>query len=256
MKPGNTDLAYPDGSLHPLRGSREMGWIMRTSLVWAVFLLVVLLLGVVGYHFSLRALRVVTAVAVIALSAYIPWYGLTHPAKRRSLSDAFARGADALGIAFFRALPGQTGWFVIATLLVIGYRQLEARALHTQARSLDTSALATRSPARPGGRRRGRAGPAAVRPALRRAQVPAARGAGAVAGHLARRQPARAGVHRRGERGRRRGLAGAIINFFGMLWPGPRRLRVQVWVERTPGDLPGSPTSSGSRSTSTTRGPG
>ena len=27
------------------------------------------------------------------------------------------------------------------------------------------------------------------------------------------------------------GLAGAIINFFGMLWPGPRRLRVQVWVE-------------------------
>ena len=29
------------------------------------------------------------------------------------------------------------------------------------------------------------------------------------------------------------GLAGAVINFFGMLWPGPRRLRVRVWVDRT-----------------------
>jgi hypothetical protein len=33
------------------------------------------------------------------------------------------------------------------------------------------------------------------------------------------------------------GLAGAVINFFGMLWPGPRRLRVRVWIEpRTSND--------------------
>ena len=27
------------------------------------------------------------------------------------------------------------------------------------------------------------------------------------------------------------GLAGAIVNFFGMLWPSPRRYQVRVWLE-------------------------
>ena len=31
------------------------------------------------------------------------------------------------------------------------------------------------------------------------------------------------------------GLAGAIIRFFGVLWPGQRRVQVRVWVEGLPG---------------------
>jgi hypothetical protein len=27
------------------------------------------------------------------------------------------------------------------------------------------------------------------------------------------------------------GLAGAIIRFFGMLWPNPRQVQVRVWME-------------------------
>jgi hypothetical protein len=216
---------------------------MSTWLAWAAFLLVGLLLGAVGYHFSLRTLRVVTAAAVIASAAYITWYGLTYPAKSGgSLSGAFADGADALGIAFFRAVPGQAGWIVIATLLVIGYRQLEAWSLHNQARSLDTSALA-------GNRTDGKPGEAAGHgqdaasakerlsaelkfrlPAVQ-VRAPAILPGGSRAGGLASIAEA-SGVAAAG-------LAGAIINFFGMLWPGPRRLRVQVWVEQTPDDCPG-----------------
>ena len=33
------------------------------------------------------------------------------------------------------------------------------------------------------------------------------------------------------------GLAGAIIRFFGMIWPSPSRIQVRAWVERTPGPV-------------------
>jgi sulfite exporter TauE/SafE len=56
---------------------------MSTWLAWAVLLLVGLVLGAVGYHFSLRALRVVTAFTAVAAAAYITWYGLTQPAAGR-----------------------------------------------------------------------------------------------------------------------------------------------------------------------------
>jgi hypothetical protein len=217
---------------------------MSTWLAWAAFLLVALMLGVVGYHFSLRALRVVTAFTVVAAAVYVTWYGLTQPAKTAGgLSGAFARGADALGIAFFRAVPGQAGWIVIAALLVIGYRQLEAWALHNQARSLDTSALAVSRPdAKPGeaadhgqdavsAKERLSAELKFRLPAVQ-VRAPAILPGGSRAGGLASIAEA-SGVAVAG-------LAGAIINFFGMLWPGPRRLRVQVWVEQTSGDCPGS----------------
>ena len=51
------------------------------------------------------------------------------------------------------------------------------------------------------------------------------------------------------------GLAGAIIRFFGMLWPSPRRVRVRVWVEWAAGPERSTP-SRGSRSALTTREPG
>ena len=116
---------------------------MNSWLAWTAFLLVALILTLVGYRFSLRALRFVTVFIAMSLAVYITWYGLTYTAKAAGgLSGAFGRGADALSTALFRAHPGQAGWVVIGALLVIGYRELEVWALHFQARSLDTSALA------------------------------------------------------------------------------------------------------------------
>lgn len=216
---------------------------MNTWLAWAALLLTGLVLGVVGYHFSLRALRFVTGVAAAASAVYIVWYGLTQPAKTAGgLAGAFARGADALGVAFFRAVPGQAGWVVIGILLVIGYRQLEAWALHNQARSLDTSALAGSRPDAKPGEAAGH-GQDAVSDKERLAaelkfrlpavqvRAPAILPGGSRAGGLASIAEATGFPAA--------GLAGAVINFFGMLWPGPRRLRVQVWVEQTSGDCPG-----------------
>src|SRR5215467_9151913 len=113
---------------------------MNSSLAWAVFLLTILVLGLVGYHFSLRTLRVISAATALAVAGYLSWYGLTYTGKSGgTLFGGFISGADALSQALFHALPGTYGWIVIAVLLVIGYRELEAWALHNQARSLDTS---------------------------------------------------------------------------------------------------------------------
>src|SRR5262245_38581276 len=98
---------------------------MSPWLAWPVFFLAAFVLGLVGYHFSLRTLRVITAGAVLAVAGYLTWYGITYTGKSGGLSGAFGRGADALGIAFFLAIPGTYGWIAIAVLIVIGYRQLE-----------------------------------------------------------------------------------------------------------------------------------
>src|SRR5580658_11308653 len=37
------------------------------------------------------------------------------------------------------------------------------------------------------------------------------------------------------------GLAGAIIRFFGLLWPNPRQVQLRVWVEPTSTDAAASP---------------
>ena len=123
---------------------------MNSWIVWAAFVGAALVLGLVGYQFSLRALRIVAGFTALATAAYITWFGLEHQAQPlQSLSGAFTRGAGALGMALFRQPPkhsmlgpGPFGWIVIIVLLVLGYRVLEASAMHRQARSLDTSALA------------------------------------------------------------------------------------------------------------------
>jgi hypothetical protein len=46
-------------------------------LAWPGFVLVVLVLAWIGYHFSLRTLRVVTTLAALAAVVAIPWYGVT-----------------------------------------------------------------------------------------------------------------------------------------------------------------------------------
>lgn len=74
--------------------------------VWLAFALVAIVLGLIAYFFSLRVLRWAAAIVALATSAYLTWYGLTHPVDASgSLSDAFTRGADALIRAFFHLPP-------------------------------------------------------------------------------------------------------------------------------------------------------
>ena len=210
---------------------------MHSWLAWIAIGAVAIALGAVGYHFSLRTLRWVSIVVVLGTAAYLTVYGLTHPAgKPGDLSGAFTYGAGTLGSALLGhrvAAPGRVGWLVIVVLLALGYRGLEAWTMLRQAPSLDMSALTSdrqddaadpgtntttgkqlhdwlvaelkfrlpavevRSPSiLPGGSRP--AGLASI------AEASGAPGAG---------------------------LAGAIIRFFGMVWPSPPRIQVRAWVE-------------------------
>jgi hypothetical protein len=216
---------------------------MNPWLTLSAFLLVALVLGLIGYHFSLRALRLVTALACLGAAIGITSYGLTHPAQAHgTLFGAFTGGANAVSVALLHAEPGSTGWIIIAVALVIGYRELEVWTLHFQARSLDTSALtADRTDSQPGetsgddedaksDKEHYDRLVAELKFRLPAVEVrsPAIFPGGSRAGGLA--SIAEASGLPSG------GLAGAIINFFGMLWPSPRRLRVRVWLERIPDD--------------------
>jgi hypothetical protein len=225
---------------------------MNPLFVLAAFVLAALVLGLVSSCFSLTVLRVTAASVALPGVVYITWYGLTYPAKGPgSLSGAFARGADAVSVAFFRLLPvrpgheipgpGRTGWLIITVLLVLGYRELEAWSLHRQARSLDTSAL---TPSRRNAEQNNSPGDGKeVLTDVQRHDVLAAELKFRLPAVDVRLPPILPG----GSRSRElasiaessgvtgSGLAGAIIRFFGMLWPSPRRLRVRVWVERATG---------------------
>jgi hypothetical protein len=110
---------------------------MATYVVWVIFAVVAVLLGFTGYHFSVRTVRWVTGIIALGLALAITAYGLAQSGPASSnLESSFARGADAVGDAFFHPLglgtpvsgPGRVGWVVIVILLVLGYRALEAWA--------------------------------------------------------------------------------------------------------------------------------
>jgi hypothetical protein len=203
---------------------------------------------------------VAAAIVALATAAYLTWYGSTHPAKAPSLSDAFTQGTDALIRALFHLpsappghhIPGPAwiDWLIVAVLLVIGYRELEALSQHCHARSLDTSDLtrAQQTDSSGGGkgaltdgqRHDGLAAEfnGALTDGQRRdrladglkfwlpavdVRAPAILPGGSRSSALASIAEA-SGVNGSG-------LAGAIIRFFGMLWPSPRRVRVRVWVK-------------------------
>jgi hypothetical protein len=237
---------------------------MNSWFVWIAFVLVAIVLVLIGYFFSLRVLRAAAAIVALATAAYLTWYGLTYPAKAPgNLSDAFTLGTDALIRALFLLPPvppghdvpgpGQIGWLIIAVLLVIGYRLLEALSQHCHARCLDTSELIRAQQTDPSGD-----GNDALTDVQRHAQQIDPSGDGndgltdvqrhdRLAAELKFRLPAvevRApAILPGGSRSSAlasiaeasgvngSGLAGAIIRFFGMLWPSPRRVRVRVWVE-------------------------
>jgi hypothetical protein len=222
---------------------------MTSWVAWAVLLAAAALLGFIGYHFSVRTLRIAAAGIAVALAVFITGYGLAHPAGAPAdLAGSFTRGADELSAALFRVLrlghrvpaPGRVGWLVIAVVLVIGYRMLEAWALHWQAPVLDTSKLDDGQPdIRPdaapgggageisGGRRYAQlAAELRFRLAAMEVRAPSILPGGSRSNGLASIAEA-SGVTGSG-------LAGAIIRFFGMLWPSPRRFQLRLWLEATP----------------------
>ena len=217
---------------------------MNSWFVWIAFALVAIVLSLIGYFFSLRVLRVAAAIVALVTAAYLTRYGLTHPANAPgSLSDAFTRGSDALIRAFFHLPPvppghhdprsGWIGLLVIAVLLVLGYRGFEALSQRRHARCLDTSELTRAQQTGPSGDANGALTDVQPHDQLAAAlkfwlpavevRAPAILPGGSRSSALASIAEA-SGVNGSS-------LAGAIIRFFGMLWPSPRRVRVRAWVD-------------------------
>ena len=217
---------------------------MNSWFVWLAFALVAIVLSLISYFFSIRVLRVAATIVALATVAYLTRYGLTHTAKASgSLPDAFSRGVDVLIRTLFHLPPvppghyvpgpGQIGWLIIAVLLVIGYRLLEALSQHCHASCLDTSELTHAQQTDPSGD--GKGAPTDVQrhaqlaakfkfwlPAVE-VHAPAILPGGSRSGALASIAEA-SGVNGSS-------LAGAMIRFFGMLWPSPRKVRVRVLVD-------------------------
>src|SRR5215831_4621122 len=234
-------------------GGRMNSWIIWA--VWGTFACVAVLLGFVGRHFSVRTLRYVTAVTAVVLAVLVTRYGLTThqagPAQAPAdLANSFTQGADEISAALLHPLrlgsqvpaPGRFGWVGIAVLVVIGYRMLEAWARRREAPVLDTSALGDGQRDGASGKKEDSAkdGPlydqlvAQLKFQLSAIDVraPAILPGGSRPSGLA--SIAEASGVAGGD------LAGAIIRFFGMLWPNPRRFQVRVQVESVPGEPPGT----------------
>jgi hypothetical protein len=238
---------------------------MTSWAAWLVLLVVAVALGVIATYFSVRTVRRFTVVVAVALVVVVTTYGLNSavslgmPASGPpDLQTACAKGADAIAPPLLRPLwlghqipePGRVGWAVICALLLLGYRQLEAQAVGQQAPVLDTSQLDSGQPSIPADRTgtaaAGEADAAAVTPgrtdgqrhdqlaaelkfrlAAMEIRVPAILPGGSRSDGLA------SIAEDSGIAGG--GLAGAIIRFFGLLWPGPSRWQLRVWVESSSG---------------------
>jgi hypothetical protein len=219
---------------------------MASWVVWGVLATVAVLLGLVGTFFSVRTLRwfsaITAAAAVIAITRYGYGYGLTHPPSS-NLANAFTSGSDAVIEALLRPLwlgqstppPGPIGRGVVAVLLLLGYRTLEAWAMRRQAPQLDTSAVGDGQPAdkpagAPGGgdpaddkQHGGLTDELKFRLSAMEIRAPAILPGGSRTNELASIAEASGNSAA--------GLAGATIQFFGTIWPNPRRIQLKVRVE-------------------------
>lgn len=109
-------------------------------LVWSISASAFVLLGFVGYHFSVRTLRLFAALLAAMVSVIVTRYGVVHSAGGPTdVVNSFIRGFNDLSINFFQPLlgrdvhaPGQFGWFVILVVLVFGYRELEVWAMRRE----------------------------------------------------------------------------------------------------------------------------
>ncbi len=218
---------------------------MHSWLVWLVVAVVCVVLGFVGYHFSVRTLRFVAAFFALAVVVVVTRYGVAHKGagEHADLVNSFTQGFDALSQAFFQPLlghnnpmPGRIGWLVVIGLLVFGYRELEVWAMCWQPPTVDLSALGGDQQGKQNGSASGGQDKAATDqrhdevanelrfrlPAVAVKAPAILPGGTKVAGlvSIAESTGNNAG-----------GLAGAIIDFVGTLWPNPRQYQVRIRVE-------------------------
>jgi hypothetical protein len=211
-------------------------------IVWAVLAAVAATLGLVGFWFSLRTLRVVTTVIALGLTIPVTRFGLAHPEYRpANLVDSFLSGVDQITIALLHPLwpgrvpvPGVAGRWVIVVLLFLGYRLLEWWTLRWQAPELDMSAIGRGRPAD-----QGHASPTALerhsqlaselrfRLPTMEVRAPSILPGGTRTNALA------SIAETSGLSGA--GMVSAVLRFAGMIWPNPRLIRVRTWIESTSG---------------------
>ena len=204
---------------------------MASWVAWGVLAIVAVLLGLVATFFSVRTLRwfsvITAAAAVIAITRY--GYGLAHPPSS-NLANAFTSGADAVIEALLQILwlgqptppPGPIGLGVVAALILLGYRTLEAWAMRRQAPQLDTSAVGD-----PADDKDKQHDPLTdelkFRLSAMEIRAPAILPGGSRTNELASIAEATGNSAA--------GLAGAVIQFFGMIWPNPRRIQLKIRAE-------------------------
>jgi hypothetical protein len=229
---------------------------MTSGIVWALTAIVAISLGVIGRFFSLRTVRwAALATAVVSVIA-VARYGASHPAHAPSdLVSSFLRGFDAVTKALLHPLwlghpvpaPGTVGRVVIAVLVILAYRQLEAWTLRWQAPTMDMTAIGEIQPG-------GEASTPPAGPDMPAGRVfTASDGMTAIQRHdqlaaelrfrlptMEIRAPA---ILPGGTRSQALasiaewsgvtggGLAGAVIRAASLFWPKARAIRVRVWVE-------------------------
>ncbi|MGZ4432365.1 MAG: hypothetical protein ACXVW7_01845 [Trebonia sp.] len=177
---------------------------------------------------TLRWFSVITAaVAVIAITRY--GYGIAQPPSS-NLANAFTSGADAVIEDLLHVLwlgqptppPGRIGRVVVAVLILLGYRALEAWAMRRQAPQLDTSTVGD-----PADDKDKQHDPLTdelkFRLSAMEIRAPAILPGGSRTNELASIAQATGNSAA--------GLAGAIIQFFGMIWPNPRRIQLKIRAE-------------------------
>ena len=212
---------------------------MNTWHVWLVVVTTSVLLGFVGYHFTVRTLRIFTAALATVVVVLVTRYGVAHHrvSAPTDLVTSFTRGFGDLSVAFFglstrHLTAGRFGWLIVCGVLVFGYRELEVWAMHWQPPTVDTSTLKIR--ATQAGGALGESSLDLQRhddlvrelkfrlPAVE-VRAPAILPGGTRASGLASIAE-HSGVALSG-------LASAIVEFLGMIWPNPRRYQVHVWIE-------------------------
>src|SRR5215469_1622342 len=122
---------------------------MTSLIVWVILAVGMAVLGLIGFWFSLRTLRLFTLVTAVALAITVTRFGFMHPeGTSGNLVDSFLSGVDQVTIALLRPLwpgkvpvPGVAGRWIIAFAVLLGYRQLEGWTLRWQAPGLDLSAI-------------------------------------------------------------------------------------------------------------------
>jgi len=177
---------------------------------------------------TLRWFSAITAVvAVIAITRY--GYGIAQPPSS-NLANAFTTGADAVINALLHIFwlgqpmppPGPIGRWVVAVLILLGYRTLEAWAMRRQAPQLDTSAVGD-----PADDKDKQHDPLTdelkFRLSAMEIRAPAILPGGSRTNELASIAEATGNSAA--------GLAGAVIQFFGMIWPNPPRIQLKVRME-------------------------